>query len=224
MKSILILYANGHLFWAGLPVTSAQMYVRSRWNIIGSISVPIPVSAITSDSVDFVTSPFYEYDGIGYRVADTIKPGHGYWVKASEDGVLILNTSLGMSGIASGNAIRILNSGELPPAPPGVHPSERGSDTHDRFVVSQNYPNPFNPTTTLEFTLSEPSYVTVRVFNVLGQQVGSLLSELKDAGEFQVSWNASDAPTGIYFYRLEATSLSDPAKTYSATRKMLLVR
>jgi flagellar hook assembly protein FlgD len=70
--------------------------------------------------------------------------------------------------------------------------------------LERNSPNPFNPSTTIEFSLPHSGYVTLKVYNTLGEVVADLLSENRDAGMHRVEWNASKYPTGVYFYRLQA--------------------
>jgi hypothetical protein len=74
----------------------------------------------------------------------------------------------------------------------------------DRFALYQNYPNPFNPATTIRYQLPIESDVSLRIYNLMGQQVATLVNESKAAGSYEVSWNASDVASGIYYYRLEA--------------------
>jgi len=90
------------------------------------------------------------------------------------------------------------------------------------FSLSQNYPNPFNPSTTIEFALPERSFVKLVVFNTLGQEIETLVSEEKGAGTHQIVWNAAQYPTGIYFYRLDARSTTFGSLT--SEKKMLLVK
>ncbi len=93
---------------------------------------------------------------------------------------------------------------------------DRGGFPPTKFVLEQNYPNPFNPSTIIEFTLPSASAVSLYVFNVLGQEVASLVSERKDAGYYRATWNAN-VPSGIYFYRLQAGELVE-------TKKMILLK
>jgi hypothetical protein len=73
----------------------------------------------------------------------------------------------------------------------------------DVFEVTGNFPNPFNPTTTIEFTLSEASLVTMRIYNVVGEEVAApLLEEPLDEGSSSVEFEASGLPSGVYFYRI----------------------
>ena len=88
--------------------------------------------------------------------------------------------------------------------------------TPSGFHLGQNYPNPFNPSTTISYSLPKSANVTLKVFNTLGQLVATLVNERKDAGSYQIQWNAA-VPSGIYFYRLQAGE-------YVETKKMVLIR
>jgi hypothetical protein len=72
----------------------------------------------------------------------------------------------------------------------------------EMFVLYQNYPNPFNPVTTIQFEVPYSSFVTLKVFDVLGNEISSLVSEVVLAGSHKVNFNASNLPSGIYFYSL----------------------
>jgi hypothetical protein len=85
------------------------------------------------------------------------------------------------------------------------------------YGLSQNYPNPFNPSTTISYALPTAGWVTIRVFNLLGQQVSVLINDTQSAGNHVVRFNAADLPSGTYFYRLESG-------TYHETKKMLLMK
>jgi hypothetical protein len=85
------------------------------------------------------------------------------------------------------------------------------------FSLQQNYPNPFNPTTMIEFGLPERSMVTLKVFNVLGQEIATLVNGFKDAGLYAEEFNAFAMPSGVYFYRLQAGD-------FVATQRMIILK
>ena len=86
-----------------------------------------------------------------------------------------------------------------------------------QFELSQNYPNPFNPSTTISFTIPQSSMVSLKVFNVLGQEMKTLVSQNLEAGQHSITFEASDLNSGIYFYKLEAGNFVD-------VRKMTLLK
>lgn len=89
--------------------------------------------------------------------------------------------------------------------------------TPNHFALSQNYPNPFNPTTVINYQLPMTSNVTLKILNVVGQEVATLVDKKKEAGSYSVQWNASNVPSGIYFYQLHTGSFSD-------TKRMVLLK
>jgi hypothetical protein len=76
------------------------------------------------------------------------------------------------------------------------------------FALKQNYPNPFNPTTTIQYVLPHNGQVTLRVFNILGQLVRTLVDEVETAGTHNVKFNGSNLASGIYMYKLESGSMT----------------
>jgi hypothetical protein len=72
------------------------------------------------------------------------------------------------------------------------------------YVLENNYPNPFNPTTTIRFAIPKSSFVTLKVFNILGEEISTVLGERLPAGAHSVQWDGSPFPNGVYFYRLQA--------------------
>lgn len=94
---------------------------------------------------------------------------------------------------------------------------ENSAETVNSFSLEQNYPNPFNPTTNITFSLSEMSNVRLSVYNVLGQEVATLVNGMKNAGSHTVEFNAENLSNGIYLYTLKAGD-------YSVTKKMALVK
>lgn len=91
------------------------------------------------------------------------------------------------------------------PMPPTTSVDERISVIiAEIFMLQQNYPNPFNPTTTIRFTLAQPGFVTLKIYNLHSQEVAALVSERKPAGDHNFSWDAGALPSGLYFSRLQS--------------------
>jgi hypothetical protein len=85
------------------------------------------------------------------------------------------------------------------------------------YSLSQCYPNPFNPSTKIGYQLPVASHVTLRVYDMLGREVKTLVDEVKPAGQYGVKLDARDLPSGVYFYRLEAG-------TYHDTKRLVLLK
>ena len=99
--------------------------------------------------------------------------------------------------------------------PTGVN--DQPSSIPDQFDISQNYPNPFNARTAIEYSLPQDSHVRIVIYNLLGQNIETLVDQNQPAGSHLALWNAADAPTGVYFYRIEAGD-------FIQTWKMLLAK
>lgn len=102
------------------------------------------------------------------------------------------------------------------------------SELPDEFALAQNFPNPFNPTTTIQFDLAEQSLVTLKIYNMLGQEVATLLDrEELVAGTEELEFDASSLSSGVYLYRVVAESVNDDgavSQTYTQVKKMVLLK
>jgi spore germination protein YaaH len=87
----------------------------------------------------------------------------------------------------------------------------------EKFELLQNYPNPFNPTTNIEFQAAKQGFVSLKVFDVLGREVTTLVNEQKEPGSYIIRWNAASVPSGVYFYQLSAADVVQ-------TRSMIILR
>ena len=101
------------------------------------------------------------------------------------------------------------------------------------YALAQNFPNPFNPSTTISYSLPKAANVSLSVFNALGQEVAVLVNERKEAGFYQATWNASNVPSGVYFYRLQARQTdggqagdasASSAQGFVETKKAILLK
>jgi N-acetylneuraminic acid mutarotase len=95
--------------------------------------------------------------------------------------------------------------------------NEVSIESPEKYVLSQNYPNPFNPSTTIQFSITDQSFVRLDVFNSLGENVSQLVSEELKAGSYKYEWDATDLSSGIYFYRLQTAG-------FSKSKKMILLK
>jgi hypothetical protein len=92
------------------------------------------------------------------------------------------------------------------------------------FKLEQNYPNPFNPTTIIKFGVPERSNVVLKIYDILGSEVATLVNEEMDAGWYERSFNAVSLSSGVYIYRLEAVSMVEQSEKFISIKKMLLIK
>ncbi len=96
--------------------------------------------------------------------------------------------------------------------------SVEGDETlPEEFVLHQNYPNPFNPSTTFRYSIPQTSKVVIKVYDILGNEIATLMDEEKPVGTYELTWNAENLPSGVYFYQLKAGE-------YINTKKMILLK
>jgi hypothetical protein len=89
--------------------------------------------------------------------------------------------------------------------------------TPKEFVLEQNYPNPFNPNTTIKYYVPGNSFVTIKIYDVLGNELKTLINDEKSAGYYKIDFDASQFSSGIYIYELKSNE-------FVASKKMLLIR
>jgi hypothetical protein len=123
----------------------------------------------------------------------------------------LLDCSWGLGGLRSdigayggGDSVTLSIDNEVPEVP-------------NRFALGQNYPNPFNASTVIRYSLPEPCYITIEIFDILGRKVETLIEDEQPAGYHQIIWNSEDRSSGIYFYTIRA-------RDHSETRKMILIK
>ncbi len=132
-----------------------------------------------------------------------------------------------VAGVRSASDVAYLHKPEAAPIVL-IRPFVNPDPVPVTFKLQQNYPNPFNPTTTIEFALPTDAIVTMKIYNVLGQEMTTLLDhETMDAGGQSVDFDASRLPSGVYFYRVVGQSLDDDGVQtgyFTSTKKMMLLK
>ena len=86
-----------------------------------------------------------------------------------------------------------------------------------KYTLTQPYPNPFNPTTTIEFSIPQTDFVTVKVYNIVGYEITTLINEELSTGNHNTQWDGSYQPSGVYFVKIESGD-------FVQTRKMVLLK
>ncbi|MBV6477992.1 MAG: Ycf48-like protein [Ignavibacteria bacterium] len=109
------------------------------------------------------------------------------------------------------------NSGAIAKMVTTTGVSNYNTEIPGAFELAQNYPNPFNPTTNIKFSIPQSGLAVLKVYDVVGKEVATLVNEVKNAGNYIVGFNASNLPSGTYFYRLEMNNFTE-------TKKMMLIK
>ena len=130
---------------------------------------------------------------------------------AGIENMQFINHYIGWVVGAGGLIVKTTNGGELL----GVH--NVSVETPENFSLSQNYPNPFNPVTNIKFDIPKSGFVKITVFDLLGREITKLVNEQMQPGSYNVDWDASNYPSGVYFYKLETEGFIE-------SKKMVLVK
>jgi hypothetical protein len=176
-------------------------------------------NAAYGDITDYINVPAGSY------ILD-ITPG-------DDNNTIVASFEVDLSGLEGGSAV-VFASGFLNPSanqngePFGIYAalsdgtvvgfgavtSNKDEDvsTPVKYGLQQNYPNPFNPTTNINFTIPEQQLVQLRVYNVIGQEVATLVNDVMNSGNYSVAFNAADFSSGVYFYKLQTGSFSEVKK------------
>ncbi|HMD14934.1 MAG TPA: T9SS type A sorting domain-containing protein, partial [Bacteroidota bacterium] len=180
-----------------IPIDVVGGALYQNWSVVAGSPVPGTVN-IAGASTTAVLS-----QGILLTARFRITPGTGNGNYAINLANLIFNEGSPI-GLVTNGYIIVTNPTDV---------REYRSGIPSQFSLAQNYPNPFNPSTVIRYELPKSGNVELKIFDVLGKEVTTLVSAMQEAGYKEVSWNASDLPSGIYFYRITAGTFTDTKKT-----------
>ncbi|HAX49247.1 MAG TPA: YCF48-related protein [Ignavibacteria bacterium] len=180
----------------------------TNWNTVQLPSIPL--------AIDFANVYTGYYCGQNGVIRKTTNGGVNWTEQTSPTTqalktIFCRDTSNIYAAGNSGTIIRTQNGGGF------VGIQQLGSEIPDVFMLNQNYPNPFNPSSKISFDLPLSSFVKLAIYNILGKEVNVPVKENLFAGKYEIEFDASDLPSGTYFYRLTAGSFSD-------TKKMTLIK
>jgi len=175
-----------------LSWTTASEAENDHWIIERATSANGPWTAIHEEPGQGTVSTETHYS----YMDRTVQNGAIYWYRLTDVSMMGARQSHSPISATPGSL-----SGEIP----------------REFVLRQNFPNPFNPTTTFEFALPQAGFATLKIYDLLGREVASVVEGNLEARWYQVTWNAGNLPSGVYLYTLAAPNFSD-------TRKLLLMK
>ncbi|MCU0372053.1 MAG: T9SS type A sorting domain-containing protein, partial [Ignavibacteria bacterium] len=171
-----------------------------------------------------LTTPFY-YDGANNLLVEVCFNNSSYTSNSTVFGTPASGMTYHQhSDLSSGDGCQIA-TGSLQATRPNVcFVYQTGTGTGNtagtlpsKFDLSQNYPNPFNPVTKINYAVPVKGFVTIKIYNILGKEVASLVSDTKEPGYYSVDFNASTLSSGVYYYKLESGTFSD-------VKKMMLIK
>jgi plastocyanin len=197
-----------------LLASSTKLYTTTHIvQATGMTFIPSQLTATVGDSIKWQW-----IDGIHNTISTSVPSGAASWNAPLDDThttfIYVLTTAgaynyecsfhvaFGMVGSINANPIGIIN---------------QNSEIPHKYQLFQNYPNPFNPSTQIRFDLPVGGYTKVTIYDLIGNELLNLVNENLEAGKFSVTWDASNYPSGLYFYKITSGS-------YSATKKMMLVK
>jgi hypothetical protein len=205
-------------FWSeGLVLISPGGYPRIIWGpytddnystqgyyvyrAVNSSSTPPALNQFTL--VETLNSSTYEWTDYDYSIGGPLK-AH-YYVKA-----VLIPTEGGGSTFSSPTNVTTTSVGVYKESKNNYKPAEL-------FLLGQNYPNPFNPSTKISYSIKQDGFVTLKVYDILGVEIATLVNEQKTAGSYEADFNAANLPSGMYIYKLQSGSFTD-------VKKMLLTK
>ena len=170
------------------------------------------ISSVSVDGTGAIFAAFTDFNSVGLGIFYTTNNGSS-WTNLGFDSVNVTSlVSFGDSTFALTSTSGAYYISKTPLT--SVHTAAANPQS---YSLAQNYPNPFNPKTTITFSISKSSIVDLKIYDLLGREVETLINGEMTAGEHQVSFDASRFASGIYFYRLKAGN-------YTATKKLVLVK
>jgi photosystem II stability/assembly factor-like uncharacterized protein len=189
-------HPNGNLFASSINGIYRSLDGGEHWNKVSDL----PTQSIVIDQIGFIfvgTPSYYFYSPKIYRSTDI----GSTWTDISEGLPSIESTCL---AISPDNQLLLGTSEGVYRYNPPTEVNHVNSQLPAAFSISQNYPNPFNPSTVISYQLPITSHVSLKIFDLLGREVATLVNEEKRAGSYEVTFNAQNLSSGVYFYQLRS--------------------
>jgi hypothetical protein len=206
-------YGNVWMSWYTLPIEPSGLvkYDGDEWTVITTENSNLPTEHVWNLVADSLGNLWMSGEGLlKYDGNDFIHytPQNSGLYSTNIRGIQI--DEFNNKWIVHPNAISVFNED-------GVTSVREEHQLPNAFKLQQNFPNPFNPSTSIQYELNSRQFVTLKVYDVLGNEVAILINEEKPAGIYEVKFNGTGLPSGIYFYRLQTESFIE-------TKKMVLLK
>jgi len=201
-------------------LTTLTGFEQGNWTTVYSVS-QYTVPGTGWQYIDF-TVPFY-YDGVNNLLAE-ICFDNTSWT-ASSTVYSTAATGMTWAQYQDNSAGCDFTGGSMQSNRPnvcfvyqtGTGVGNNGSMLPSKYELNQNYPNPFNPVTNIKYQITNNSFVSLKIYNILGEEVASLINNQQNAGTYEINFDAANFASGVYFYRLEAGINTD-------IKKMILIK
>lgn len=188
---------NGQLW--GVSVIPAGIYKINKQNASSAL-VGNSGFSFTADLTFDVQGRLYAVNGIGTQISN----------------LLSIDTATGTGTLIGSINKRSVNGVAISPLPIGIQ--NISSAIPEKFELYQNYPNPFNPVTKIKFDIPKNIIVKIKIYDILGREVETLVNEKLVPGKYEIDWQAANYPSGVYFYRIETDG------EFEKTGKMILLK
>jgi photosystem II stability/assembly factor-like uncharacterized protein len=221
---------------SGMPVPNFTAHFSPGWHLIGGLANAIDFTN-PQDTPDGSIIATFGWDPASgsYYPTTTLEPGKGYWIAVAQECDVTIGGGSATTVAKTTSAMSwqefAASFGELPPSPPSSVISDQLTVNKPvDYGLSQNYPNPFNPETVIEYQLPEAGRVSLKIYDLVGREVRTLINEEKPAGYHRVRWDGKDNAgqklnSGVYFYRLQVGTLSNGLEQdFVQTRKVVLLK
>ncbi|MCB2230977.1 PKD domain-containing protein [bacterium] len=231
----MMLYTGGTYAWEGSNAADIQdnsgvassFYHTGTYNVSGYSEMEVEFYFVAI-SMDNTSEDFWVqyYDGSTWQTVAAFARGIDFDNNTFYNAVVTISSSsynfptnarLRFMCDASGNVDDVYIDNIEWRGMGGTSALAKVAELPTEYALAQNYPNPFNPSTTIEFSLPVAGNVSVKVYNIMGQEVAALADGLYGAGTHSLVWNASDKASGVYFYRITTDA-------FTSTKKMILLK
>ena len=201
-------------------LTSLTGFVTTGWTTGFSGTYTVPGTGLQSINM---TPPYFVWNGISNLLIEVCYDNIAWTAYSTVNSTsapgmtwgYFVDNSTGCT--MTGGAVQATRPNVCLTVTTGTGTNQNGSLVPNVYSLSQNYPNPFNPVTKINFALPKQGFVTLKIYDILGREVRTLVNEIKSAGQFSVDFNASEFSSGVYFYKLETNGFSD-------IKRMMLIK
>lgn len=218
------IYMNGfNIKIQQTSLTALTGFTNSGWTVVYSGTYRVPGTGLQYINLP---APYFNWNGTSNLLVEICFNNNAFTHSSNVNSTAAPNMTYHQhQDLSTGNGCVDLTSGSLQATRPNICFSNQiingtGNNNKivpDKFYLSQNYPNPFNPTTKIKFGLAKNSFASLKIFDILGREIKTLVNTQMNAGEYIVDFDGSELSSGVYFYKLETNNFTE-------TKKLMLMK